>query len=117
MHRVPGCRGSTKAEDGVRTLAVFHGAEWRDKYRRQLASRYGRERIAKRKTLVEHPFGTLLNWMGQIPLKLRGLKKVQTDINLYTAGYNVKRWSGLATFKELLDQVTRWTPGKMPQAT
>jgi len=106
----------TKAADGVRTLTVFHGAEWREQYRQQLTSRYGRERIAERKALVEHPFGTLRYWMGQLPLKLRGLKKVQTEIHLYTAGYNVKRWSGLATFKELLDQVTRWTPGKMPQA-
>lgn len=106
----------TKAADGVRTLTVFHGAEWRETYRRQLASRYGRERIAERKALVEHPFGTLRYWMGQIPLKLRGLKKVQTEINLYTAGYNVKRWSGLATFKELLDQVTEWTPSEMAQA-
>lgn len=106
----------TKAGDGVRTLTVFHGAEWREKYRRQLASRYGRERIAERKALVEHPFGTLRYWMGQIPLKLRGLKKVQTEINLYTAGYNVKRWSRLAAFEELLEQVTEWNPGKMPQA-
>jgi len=106
----------TTAKDGVRTLTVFHGAEWRETYRRQLASRYGRERIAERKTLVEHPFGTLRYWMGQLPLKLRGLKKVQTEINLYTAGYNVKRWSGLGGFKELMDQVNRWFPAKVLQA-
>jgi len=111
------CRGCpvagecTTASDGVRTLTVFHGAEWREEYTRQLASRYGRERIAERKALVEHPFGTLRYWMGQIPLKLRGLKKVQTEINLYTAGYNVKRWSGLAAFEELLDQVNGWSAG------
>jgi transposase/TolA-binding protein len=102
----------TTAKDGVRTLTVFHGAKWRDEYTRQLASRYGRERIAERKALVEHPFGTLRYWMGQIPLKLRGLKKVQTEINLYTAGYNVKRWSGLAAFEELMEQVNGWTAGQ-----
>jgi len=106
----------TKAKDGVRTLRVFHGAEWREQYKKQLSSRYGRERIAERKALVEHPFGTLRYWMGHIPLKLRGLKKVQTEIHLYTAGYNIKRWSGLAPFEELLDQVNQWTPAKLPQA-
>jgi len=106
----------TTAKDGVRTLTVFHGAEWREEYRRQLTSRYGRERIAERKTLVEHPFGTLRYWMGQIPLKLRGLKKVQTEINLYTAGYNLKRWSGLASFEELMEQVNRWSTDQMLQA-
>lgn len=107
----------TTAKDGVRTLTVFHGAEWREEYTRQLASRYGRERIAERKALVEHPFGTLRYWMGQIPLKLRGLKKVQTEINLYTAGYNVKRWCGLADFKELLEQVNGWSAGHTLKAT
>jgi transposase len=106
----------TTAKDGVRTLTVFHGAEWREAYRRQLASRYGRERIAERKSLVEHPFGTLRYWMGQIPLKLRGRKKVQTEINLYTAGYNVKRWSGLADFEDLLKQVNEWSAGPRLQA-
>ncbi|MEX2376912.1 MAG: IS1182 family transposase [Dehalococcoidia bacterium] len=100
----------TSAKDGVRTLTVFHGADWREQYRRQLASRYGRERIAERKELVEHIFGTLRYWMGHIPLKLRGLAKVQTEINLYTAGYNIKRWTGLAGFDELMEQVKSWSP-------
>lgn len=106
----------TTAKDGVRTLTVFHGAEWREEYNQQLASRYGRERIAERKTLVEHPFGTLRYWMGQIPLKLRGRKKAQTEINLYTAGYNVKRWSRLAAFEKLMDQVNGWSAGLALQA-
>lgn len=100
----------TTAKDGVRELTVFHGARWREKYRRQLASRYGRQRIAERKGLVEHVFGTLRYWMGQIPIKLRGLAKVQTEMNLYTAGYNIKRWSRLAGFDELMEQVKRWNP-------
>ena len=100
----------TSAKGGVRTLTVFHGAEWREQYKRQLASRYGRERIAERKGLVEHVFGTLRYWMGQIPLKLRGLAKVQTEINLYTAGYNIKRWTGLAPFGELMKEINSWDP-------
>jgi hypothetical protein len=48
--------------------------------------------------------------MGQIPLKLRGRRKVQTEIDLYTAGYNLKRWFGLGTFKELKNEITNWLP-------
>lgn len=113
-----GCPASsqcTTAADGVRTLSVFHGAEWRDEYARQLASRYGRERVAERKTLVEHVFGTLRYWMGQIPLKLRGLAKVQTEIDMYTAGYNIKRWTGLAPFGQLMEEITNWNPATNPQ--
>lgn len=98
----------TRAADGVRQIKVFHGAVWRETYRRQLASRYGQARIAERKTVVEHVFGTLRYWMGQIPLKLRGLRKVQTEIDLYAAGYNLKRWFGLGPFRELMAEVTGW---------
>lgn len=105
----------TTAADGVRTLSVFHGAKWREQYRKQLASRYGCERLSERKTLVEHVFGTLRYWMGQIPLKLRGLAKVQTEIDIYTAGYNIKRWSGLAAFGQLMDEIANWNPAPTPQ--
>lgn len=105
----------TSAKDGIRTMRVFHGAQWRYSYSRQLAGRYGKERIAERKGVVEHVFGTLRYWMGQIPLKLRGLKKVQTEIDLYAAGYNLKRWFGLGEFKELMVEITRWQPaGSLP---
>lgn len=104
----------TSAKDGVRTLTVFHGAEWREQYRRKMASWYGKQRTAERKGLVEHVFGTLRYWLGQIPLKLRGLRKVQTEIDLVTAGYNFKRWSGLASFSELIGQVTNWNPAPVP---
>lgn len=104
----------TSAKDGVRTLTVFHGAEWREQYRRQMASRYGKQRTAERKGLVEHVFGTLRYWLGKIPLKLRGLRKVQTEIDLVTAAYNLKRWSVLASFSELIGQVANWNPAPVP---
>lgn len=114
LYRGTDCEGCpmqgdcTSAADGVRQLTVFHGAAWRETYARQLDSWYGKERITERKGLVEHVFGTLRNWMGQIPLKLRGLPNVQTEIDLYTAGYNLKRWFKLASFEELMEEITNW---------
>jgi transposase/TolA-binding protein len=102
----------TSAADGVRQLTVFHGARWRHDYARQLSSRYGKARIAERKSIVEHVFGTLRYWMGQIPLKLRGLRKVQTEIDLYAAAYNLKRWMGMGTFNERMAEVTAWPAGR-----
>jgi transposase len=99
----------TSAADGVRQLRVFHGAEWRHCYKQQLASRYGKARTRERKSIVEHVFGTVRYMMGQIPLKLRGLRKVQTEIDLYAGGYNLKRWFGLGTFKELKNEITSWS--------
>lgn len=104
----------TSAGSGLRTLTVFHGARWRHDYGRQLAGRYGKARIAERKAVVEHVFGTLRYWMGQIPLKLRGLKKVQTEIDLYATAYNLKRWMSMGTFKELMAEVADWPTGLTP---
>lgn len=104
----------TSAADGVRQKKVFHGARWRHRYRRQIGNRYGKARIKERKGIVEHVFGTLKHWMGQIPLVLRGLEKVQTEINLYATGYNIKRYTSLAPIKELIEEITNWNPTLPP---
>lgn len=105
----------TSAADGVRRKNVFHGAAWRNQYASQMSSRYGKARVKERKSIVESVFGTLKHWMGKIPLKLRGLRKVQTEINLYATGYNIKRYTSLAPIKELIQEVTNWKPKLAPQ--
>ena len=107
----------TSAADGVRQLQVFHGARWRHEYAQQIGSRYGKARIAERKGIVEGVFGTLKYWMGQIPLKLRGLRKVQTEIDLYATGYNLKRWFSLGSFKELMNEIANWSGSAAAQPT
>ncbi len=44
-----------------------------------------------RRCTVEHPFGTIKYLMGQIPILLRGMSKVQIEMDLYTLAYNFKR--------------------------
>jgi transposase len=95
----------TSSKRGVRTLRVFHGAPWRESYRRQLASREGRAWLRMRKALVEHPFGTLKGWMGKIPLLLRGRYKVQTEIDIYTTVYNLKRLLTIDDFDEIMGKI------------
>jgi hypothetical protein len=107
----------TSAADGMRQVSVFHGAPWRHEYARQIGSRYCKARIAERKSIVEGVFGTLKYWMGQIPLKLRGLRKVQTEIDLYAAGYNLKRWFSLGSFKELMGEIANWSGSAAAQPT
>lgn len=95
----------TSAKNGIRQLKVFHGALWREQYRKRIRSRYGRGRVKRRKAVVEHVIGTIKYWMGQIPLVLRGKSKVQTEINLYTTGYNLKRLASITPMSELIEQV------------
>lgn len=101
----------TTRKSGIRQLKVYHGAGWRYSYARRMGSWYGKQRTAERKGLVEHAFGTLHYWMGQIPLKLRGLRKVQTEIDLYSGAYNLKRWvSKDMPFTILMEDVAGWNP-------
>jgi Transposase DDE domain len=90
----------TKSEI-ARTVYRFTNQEWRDRYRTKLSSDLGTSKLKLRMCLSEHPFGTIKCWMGHIPLLLRGKKKVQTEINIYSIAYNFKRMLNLASFEDL----------------
>jgi transposase len=72
---------------------------WIDWFNEKMNSKTGKEKMVKRRSLVEHPFGTMKYHMGQIPLLLRGKKRVQTEMNLYAIGYNLKRYFNIEALK------------------
>lgn len=47
--------------------------------------------IRKRKTIVEHPFGTMKKVWGYSTFLLRGIEKVSTEVSLMTLSYNIRR--------------------------
>ena len=58
-----------------------------------------------RKTLAEHPFGTIKRWMNFTHFSLKGLVKVGTEWNLVTLAYNLKRVLNLVSFAKLMAAV------------
>jgi hypothetical protein len=44
-----------------------------------------------RRQTVEHPFGTIKNWMGATHFQTRTLKRVATEMALHVLAYNLKR--------------------------
>jgi transposase len=81
---------------------TFHRNEnqvWIDLYHEKMNSAKGKQKLIKRKSTAEHPFGTMKYSMGQIPLLLRGKEKVQIEMNLYAIGYNLKRYFKLLTIE------------------
>jgi transposase len=58
-----------------------------------------------RKTLAEHPFGTLKRWFGYTHFLLKGLVKVRTEWSLMTLAYNLKRVLNLVSFEKLMQAV------------
>lgn len=80
-----------------RTFHRNENQEWLDSYHEKMHSAEGKKKLSLRRSVAEHPFGTMKYSMGQIPLLLRGSAKVQTEMNLYAIGYNLKRYFKLAT--------------------
>ena len=44
-----------------------------------------------RRQTVEHPFGTIKEWMGSQHFKTKTLKHVSTEMSLHVLAYNIKR--------------------------
>ena len=58
-----------------------------------------------RKTLAEHPFGTIKRWFGYTHFLLKGLAKVRCEWSLTTLAYNLKRVLNLVSFEKLMAMV------------
>jgi len=97
----------TKSKKG-RTVQRYINQNWRDEYKKRMQSETGKAKTSIRKTIVEHPFGTIKYLMGKIPLLLRGLKKVTTEINIYTTVYNLKRLFNIEEFDSLMIKIENY---------
>jgi transposase len=72
-----------------------------------MAERMKREpgKFKLRKTLAEHPFGTIKRSLGYTHFLLKGLEKVRTEWSLITLVYNLKRVLNLVSFEKLMQTV------------
>jgi len=49
------------------------------------------EMMKVRRSTVEHPFGTIKQWMGATHFQMKTLKHVSTEMSLHVLAYNMKR--------------------------
>lgn len=89
--------------------------EWLRAYKEKLKTPHYRKGCRERKNFVEHPFGTIKYWMGQMPLLLRGKQKVQAEIDLYATCYNLKRLMNIEPINILMQKLAEWE--KAPSIT
>ena len=99
--------GCTKSKHG-RRVARYHNQQWRDDYIARVSTEQAKTIMAQRKTLAEHPFGFMKCLGGKIPLLLRGIQKVATEINLYTTVFNLKRMLNIESFDSFLEKITSY---------
>ncbi len=58
--------------------------------------------LDRRRETVEHPFGTIKQWMNQAAFLMRGLEKVRAEFSLTALAYNLRRVLNIAGFADLM---------------
>ncbi len=61
--------------------------------------------LAQRREAVEHPFGSIKQWMNQGAFLMRGLEKVRGEFSLTALAYNLRRVLNIVAFPELMAEV------------
>ena len=61
--------------------------------------------MRERRSLVEHPFGTIKAWMGHTHFLTKRLPNVKTEISLHILAYNMKRVMAVLGAKPLMEAI------------
>ena len=97
----------TKSNKG-RLLRRNINQEWIESYKEKLKTPKNKARIKERKSLVEHPFGTIKVMMGKLGFLLVGQKKVQIEFDLYATAYNLKRMFSIEDRSVLMGKIANY---------
>ena len=62
--------------------------------------------LDRRRESVEHPFGTIKQWMNQGAFLMRGPEKVRAEFSQTALAYNLRRVLNLVTLPELMAALT-----------
>ena len=63
------------------------------------------ETMRIRRSIVEHPFGTLKSWMGWTHFQTKTLSRVSTEMSLHVLAYNLKRVMKIIGIKPLIQSL------------
>jgi hypothetical protein len=63
------------------------------------------ELMTVRKSMVEHPFGTIKSWTGATHFLTRRLYNVSTEMSLHVLAYNMKRMLKIIGQPELMEAI------------
>lgn len=113
-YRTPACKGCP-----VKHLCTGKAKGGREIERSEFAQaieenaaryRANKELYRKRQEWNEHIFGTIKRKWGYIFTDLRGLKKVNGELNLIMTVYNFRRCISILGHKDFLEKIKKWTP-------
>src|SRR5689334_24431662 len=65
--------------------------------------------LDRRRETVEHPFGSIKQWMNQGAFLMRGLEKVRGEFSLTALAYNLRRVLNIVELPKLIAALTAET--------
>jgi transposase len=89
--------------NSFRTVSRMENEAVLDRMQARLAKRP--DILQQRREMVEHPFGTIKQWMYQGAFLMRGLEKVRGEFSLTALAYNLRRVLNIVGFTELMTAV------------
>ena len=89
-----------------RSIARRDGESSVDAMNERMKTWEGRTMVEVRKTLCEHPFGTIKRGFGQMDLLLKGLRKVNGEVGLTMMAYDMRRVLNLVGTPRLMEALT-----------
>ncbi len=107
-YRASGCKGCAlksrcTRNQANRTITREENEHLMEAMAERMRAQPGKFKL--RKTLAEHPFGTIKRWFGYTHFLLKGLAKVRCEWSLTTLAYNLKRVLNLVSFEKLMAAV------------
>jgi transposase/IS5 family transposase len=90
-------------DNQFRTVSRLENEAVLDRMQERLAKRP--EVLNQRRETVEHPFGSIKQWMNQGAFLMRGLEKVRAEFSLTALAYNLRRVLNLVGFADLMTAV------------
>jgi transposase len=100
---------TTSKSGHKRSKMRYINQEYRDDYRKRMTSEPARQKLKKRKAIIEHQFGTIKNWLGKVPLLLTGEIKVGTEMSLASLAYNILRIYNIDGYDQLVSNIKQYT--------
>lgn len=111
-YRTEGCKNcSLKVNCTKLSKRIIHRSEYQDAVDRNNENiRNNPDYYKRRQSICEHPFGTIKRQWGYTYTLMKGLQKVNGEMNLIMLVYNIKRTLTIVGFEKMLQAIQNWKP-------
>jgi len=111
-YRTPACKTCSLKKHCTRlNKRIIHRSEYQDAVDRNNENiRQNPDYYKRRQSICEHAFGTIKRQWGYTYTLMKGLQKVNGEMNLIMLVYNIKRTLSLLGFTKMLQALQNWKP-------